>query len=147
MALVRRLQSYEQMKQAAVMIDRLPRVERDFFLVHIDTEHPARSPVWPDVGLSSLVVAMLGLMQREQHQMHHQITREVLSVRERMRFILQRLQQEPMLELTQILKHSEGRMGLVVTFLGLLELAKQSLVVIAQIDAYAAIHIWLNAHE
>jgi segregation and condensation protein A len=144
MELVRRLQAYELFKQAAMLLDTLPRYERDVFQVSVYTDNDQVQKVFPDVELSSVVAAMRDLMQRQQHMTHHQISRELLSVRERMTLVLEHLQHEKLIEFTQLLNQQEGRMGLVVTLLAILELAKQSLVIITQADAYSLIHIQAN---
>lgn len=141
--LVRRLQAYEQFKQAAYLLDELPRLERDVFpvLVHMD---PVVVPkTFPEVDLSSLFNAISALCVRETHFASHSIVfeAEVLSVRERMVDILERLQHTLRLEFTQLFSKQEGRMGVVVSFLAILELAKQSLLVVTQTSAYASIHI------
>lgn len=141
MELVRRLQAYQQCKEAAQAIDQLSRFERDVFQVNVYSENELVKKMLPDVELSSLANAMLALLQRQAHVIHHQITREVLSVRERMSHILHRLQQEQLVEFSQLLLHEEGRIGLVVTLLAMLELAKQSLVLITQTAAFSPIHV------
>ncbi len=146
MELVRRLQAYEQFKQAAFLIDRLPRFERDVFQVQLNTSHDIIKKVFPDIDLSSLVTAMNGLMQQQQRMSHHQISRELLSVRERMTTILGHLQHERLIEFSRLLSKDEGRMGLVVTLLAILELAKQSLVIITQTAAYSPIHLQGGSH-
>ena len=144
MELVRRLQTYELFKQASVLIDSLPRYERDVFQVSVDTSDIMVQKVFPAVALSSVIAAMRELMQRQQHMTHHQISRELLSVRERMTLVLEHLQHEKLIEFTQLLNQHEGRMGLVVTLLAILELAKQSLVIVTQADVYSLIHIQAN---
>lgn len=138
MELVRRLQAYEQFKLAASLIDKLPRFDRDVFQVRVHTVNIAENKKWPDVELTAVMTAMVGLMARQERLTNHQIARELLSVRERMSMILQYLQHEKLMGFTQLLHRHEGRMGLVVTFLAILELAKQSLVTITQTTAYSS---------
>lgn len=145
--LVRKLQAYEQFKNAALQLDTLPRCERDIFRFAIDSELPERVMVHPDVDLSALTAAMQDLMKRQNHLSHHQITREPLSVRERMAIVLERLQQEGMVSFTHLFSQKEGRMGLAVTFLAILELARQSLLLISQASAYAPIYLQAAHHE
>jgi len=147
MELVRRLQAYEQFKLASELMDRLPRFERDVFQVHVRTDGDLLKQLPPDVELTSLVAAIVGLMQRQEHLTHHHITREQLSVRERMMIILQQLQYEKLIEFSRLLRPQEGRMGLVVTLLAILELAKQSLVIITQTVAYSSIHVQSNSSD
>ena len=144
MELVRRLQAYEHFKQMAIGIDNLSRYERDVFPVQVNTNAIALANTAPDVALSALVAVMANLLQRQQRMTRHQITREVLSVRERMTLILHRLQQEKLIEFSALLKVDEGRMGLVVTLLAGLELARQSLVIITQTVAFSPIHLQAN---
>ena len=144
MELVRRLQAYEQFKQAAIFIDQLPRLERDVFRVSLYTDHVILPKAHPDLALSAVVIAMMALIKRQDHVIHHQISRERLSVRERMSMILSCLHHQPLIELSQLLNKTEGRMGLVVTLLAILELAKQSLIKVTQSVAYSLIHIQAN---
>ena len=141
MTLVRRLQAYEQMKQAAELIDALPRLERDNFLIQISPPEIETIKVHPEVVMLDLIEAMKSLLQRVEHLSHHEVAREAMSVRERMSHVLQELQQHKVLEFTQLFTFEEGRMGLVVTLLAILELARQSLIVITQTQAFSPIHL------
>ncbi len=141
MALVRRLQAYEQMKHAAELLDTLPRQERDHFIVELMPNHLETIKVHPDVDLIDLAHAMSSLLEKEQHFTHHQITRETLSVRERMNMILLQLEQHKVLDFTCLYTAAEGRMGLVVSLLAILELARQSLLIITQTQAFTPIHL------
>lgn len=144
MELVRRLQAYEYFKQVALLLDQLPRLERDVYPVQVNLNQLVFSKPLPTVTLSALVAAMEAVLKQQSHQTKHQITREPISVRERMAIILNRLQQETSIEFTQLLNHEEGRMGLVVTLLAALELAKQSLVILTQTIAFSPLHISRN---
>lgn len=141
MTLVRRLQAYEQMKQAALLLDELPRCERDMFRVALVVPQLEQVKVFPDVELQQLPELMRQLIERQGHTVNHQVTRELLSVRERMAMVLERLQQQKMVGLSQLFTPLEGRMGLAVSFLAILELARQSLLIISQADIYLPIHI------
>lgn len=141
MALVRQLQAYEQIKLAAQQLDLLPRQDRDHFLIQIEPEEIAEIRIHPDVDFQELIDAMNGLLQKEEHRAHHQIVNELLSVRERMTSILLLLQEHDILELHQLYTLEEGRMGLVVSFLAILELARQSLLVITQAQAFSPIYL------
>ncbi|MGL5742150.1 MAG: segregation and condensation protein A [Legionella sp.] len=141
MALVRKLQAYEQIKCAAELLDALPRQERDHFLIQITPTALEKIIVHPDVALSYLIDAMRFLLQREEQVTHHQISREALSVRERMSAILLQLEEHKLLEFNQLFSIQEGRMGLVVSLLAILELARQSLIVITQNEAFSSIHL------
>ncbi len=147
--LVKRLQAYELFKQAATLIDLLPRYERDLFQVQLSTEGGLNSveyKVHADVALSELITSMCGLLQRDIQLGHLQIGREPMSVRERMAMVLQRLQADHFTEFSALFTHQEGRMGLVVTLLAVLELSRQSLLLIMQTEPFAPIHIKAASH-
>lgn len=141
MVLVRRLQAYEQMKQAAELLDTLPRQDRDNFVIQIAPNEIEAIKIHPDVELADLINAMKSLLQKEDRLSHHQIARETMSVRERMSMVLLQLQQQKVIEFTQLYTLEEGRMGLVVTLLAILELARQSLLIITQTQAFSPIHL------
>lgn len=144
MALVRRLQVYEQYKQAAIMIDSLTRSERDVFPIHINVASLNIIKPQPDVDLFVLVDSMRSLLVDRGHSVNHAIQRELLSVRDRMVHVLQRIRTENYLEFTHLYYREEGRMGLVVSLLAILELAKQSLLMITQASAYSPIYLKAN---
>jgi segregation and condensation protein A len=141
MILVRRLQAYEQIKQAAECLDNLSRQDRDNFTMQIQPDLIEVIKVYPDVELLDLVEAMKLLLKREEQHSSHQVEREQLSVRERMSTILLRLQDQAVMEFSQLFHASEGRMGIVVSLLAILELAKQALLTITQAHAFSPIHI------
>lgn len=146
LVLVRKLQAYEQFKQAAETLDTLPRVERDIFKVALEAQGITTITRQPDVSLDSLAEAMLDLLEREGHKTHHQIMKEPLSVRERMAIILERLQPGDTVTLTALLRLHEGRMGLAVTLLASLELARQSLLILTQTMPFAPIYLQVAEH-
>jgi len=141
MELVRRLQEYEQFKYAASMLDTLTRCERDVFPVHTHLSNISLIRPHPDVDLKSIVSAMESLLVTQGRQVSHSIQREILSVRVRMGEVLSRLQHEHYLDFSRLYFVQEGRMGLVVSLLAILELAKQSLLVITQTALYAPIYV------
>lgn len=141
MVLVRRLQAYEQIKQAAELLDALPRQERDNFSIQIETPELEVIKIHPEVEMAELLFAMKSLLLREMQVSHHQISRETMSVRERMSAILLQLQEHKLLEFRQLFTLEEGRMGLVVSLLAILELARQSLIIITQQEAFSLIHL------
>jgi len=151
MALVRRLQAYELFKEAAMLVDQLPRYERDVYSVQLLVDTTALTSevikIHPDVELSSLSQLMRGLLQRQVQLGNHQIAREPMSVRDRMNLVLQRLQPDQYTEFTCLFSRQEGRMGLVVTLLAILELSRQSLLIIMQPTMLAPIHVKAVAHE
>jgi segregation and condensation protein A len=147
LALVRKLQLYEQFKEAAANLDDIPRCERDNFRVRLEANDIQTIIHHPDVPLSLVIDAMHDLIKRQGHHIHHQITKEPLSIRERMTMVLARLEQEKSISLTQLLTRAEGRMGLAVTLLAVLELARESLLLIFQTSAYGPIHIQASHYE
>jgi len=141
--LVRRLLEYERMKLAAERLNRLPLCGRDFSLVNVLVERSAAGRL-PEVNAADLRTAWLGLLARAAAHRHHRITREQLSVREHMSHILRRLQEARYIEFTELFNPSQGIALLVVTFLALLELARESLVELTQQAAYAPIYVRLK---
>lgn len=145
MELVRRLQEYEQYKYAAQMMDTLVRCDRDVFPVQINVDNLSLVKPQPEVQLSVLVTAMASLLTECERNVSHPVQRELLSVRDRMSTVLARLQAEHYLGLQDLYRVDEGRMGLIVSLLAILELAKQSLLIIMQTEPYALVYI--RAHE
>lgn len=141
MTLVRRLQAYEQIKQAAELLDTLPRQDRDNFFIQLTCPEMEVIKVHPGVDLLDLIEVMNALLQKEEHRGHHQISREAMSVRDRMNAVLLILESEKVVEFRQLFTLKEGRIGLVVSLLAILELARQSLIVITQQEAFSVIHL------
>lgn len=141
--LVRRLLEYEQMKLGAQRINELPQAGRDFALVQVwlDAEVEQRLP---DVNPEDLRTAWLGLIARARVTKHHRITREQLSVREHMSRILRNLQHRRFVRFEDLFEAGVSAPVLVVTFLAILELARESLVNVTQQGAYSPIYIKLN---
>lgn len=139
--LVRRLQEYERYRQAAEALERLPRVGRDLYLAAIDAGNLPRPKVDPKATLDDLFDAFREVLRRAELYRHHHIMREPLSVRERMTRILERVGAEGFVSFEQLFDLKEGRMGLVVTFLAILELIKESLIVVVQQEPFAPIHV------
>ena len=139
--LVRRLLEYEQFKRAAVDIDDLERLERDILPVEATADLSEIERPMPDVSFEELMKAFRTVLQRAEHLSHHHIQRESLSIRERMGDVLNALSQEPYMYFTSLFKPSEGRHGLVVTFVAILELVKQSMITLVQTDEFSPIHV------
>ena len=139
--LIRRLQEYERYKQVAEEIDELPRLGRDVFQGKVDTSARKVSRVEPEVSMRELMLAFKDVMQRAEMFSHHHIQREPLSVRERMTNILDTLSEDNFTEFTSLFTLEEGRVGVVVAFLAVLELIKESLVEIIQAEAFGPIHV------
>jgi len=140
--LVRRLQEYERYKQAAEDLDALPRVGRDVFLTHAeapDNAHEARA--LPQVSLRELLLAVQQVMKRAEMFSHHHIQREALSVRERMSNILGSINADKFTEFTTLFTVEEGRMGVVVSLLAILELIKGSMLEMVQSEPFAPIYV------
>lgn len=139
--LIQRLQEYETIKLAAEQIEQLPRLERDFFSVSVDLEALTVQRILPDVQLQELILAFQDVLKRAEQLSHHQITKEALSVRERMATILAKLKGEDSLLFPQLFHRKEGRQGAVVAFLAILELCKERLIEISQPEPFAGIRI------
>ena len=139
--LVRRLQEYERFRQAAQDLDGLPRLERDTQLVraHAGERSSVRPP--PAVDLREMLLALRDVLKRAELFTHHNIRREALSVRQRMGEHLERLRGGGFIQFTELFRAEEGRLGVVVSFLALLELAKEMLVEIVQEAPLAPIFI------
>ena len=139
--LIRRLQQYELYKQASEDLDSLPRMEREHFVSKVDAQIDAFESSGPEVSLQELLYALKGVLERSDHFSHHQIEREALSTRERMAFILSALSEESFKPFESFFTIEEGRSGVVVTFLAMMELIKEQLVDLIQVDAFGAIHL------
>jgi len=138
--LVRRLLEYERMKAAALAIDALPLADRDFATVRIWFERVATAQL-PNVAPDDLKAAWAGLIQRARANRHHLVTREQLSVRAEMSRVLKSLADGRYVEFTALFAEHADIAHLVVTFLALLELAREQLIEIAQAEAYAPIYV------
>lgn len=139
--LIRRLQEYERFKKAAADIDALPRMERDTAIAsaHVPDRNIIRLP--PPVDLRELLLALKDVIQRAELFGHHAIQREALSVRNRMSDVLRQLGNGEFHRFENLFDLSEGRRGVVVTFLAILELAKEQLLEISQGEALAPIYV------
>ena len=141
--LVRRLLEYEQMKAAARRLNELPQSGRDFSLVQVLFDQGVTERL-PEVNPEDLRTAWLALLTRAAMNRHHRITREQLSVREHMTRILRRLQEVRYVEFRELFDPALGIAVLVVTFLAVLELARESLIEVSQQAAYAPIYVRLK---
>ncbi|KQX99732.1 rifampin ADP-ribosyl transferase [Rhodanobacter sp. Root480] len=139
--LVRRLQEYERFKRAAEDIEALPRVERDTVVVHAETGERNVIRLPPPLELTELLLALKDVMHRAELFGHHAIKREALSVRQRMGELLSRLDDNSFHRFESLFDPAEGRLGIVVTFLSMLELAKEMLVEIVQEAPLAPIYV------
>ena len=139
--LIRRLQEYECIKAVAEEIDLLPRVERDIFAIEVDISPLSIEQQLPDIQLKDMLLAFQDVLKRVDQLSHHQITKEALSVRERMATILAKLKGENSLLFSQLFIRQEGRHGVVVSFLAILELGKEGLIEIIQPEPFADIRV------
>lgn len=139
--LIRRLQEYERFKQAAENIDQLPRMGRDNYAVLIEPPPLTKLRAEPDVDLKELLLVLGEVLRRADLFESHQIQREKLSTRERMSQVLAVLRSDTFVPFVTLFKVEEGRLGVVVTFLAIMELIKESLVEIVQSEAFAPIHV------
>ena len=139
--LIRRLQEYERFKQAAEEIDSLPRVGRDIALAGAEAPEFQSSRAHPDVSMQELMLALSDVLRRADMFESHQVTRELLSTRERMAEVLDRLRGGQFTPFVTLFNVSEGRLGVVVTFMAVLELVKEQLVELVQTEPFAPIHV------
>jgi len=143
--LIRRLQEYERFKKAAEDIEELPRNERDTFVASAEPPDLNRARPDPDVDMRELLVALSEVLRRADMYEHHQIQREALSTRERMSEVLEALAGRQFVPFVTLFDPKEGRLGVVVTFLAVMELIKESLVEIVQSEPFAPIHVKARA--
>lgn len=139
--LIRRLQEYERFKGAAEDIDELPRQGRDFQLASVVPPEREKKFPDPDVDLRELLIAFAEVLRRAEMFESHQVQRERLSTRERMSRILEVLQPGQFVPFVTLFRLEEGRLGVVVTFLAVMELIKESLVEIVQNEMFGPIHV------
>ena len=141
MDLIRRLQEYERYKQAAENIDSLPRIDRDLHRAGAALPVIDKVKADPVVDLNDVLIALSRVLRRADMFGHHHIHLETLSTREKMSDILANLSNSEFVSLTSLLTKGEGRLGVVVTFLAIMELMKDSLVEIVQTDSFGPIHL------
>ena len=139
--LIRRLQEYEQFKQAAEDLDGLPRLERDVFQAAAEPPELRRSRPQPQVELRELLLAFGEVARRASMNVSHHVQMERLSTRERMVEILARLHTPHFVPFVSLFRVEEGRMGVVVTFLAIMELIKESLIEMVQSEPFGPIHV------
>jgi len=140
--LVRRLLEYEQMKLAAQHLAEQPQYGRDFLRAHVTVEQ-SLVPRFPDVNAVDLQSAWRDILRRAKLVQHHKISREELSVREHMSIVLRHLQGRKFVEFGELFDPSRGQPVLVVTFIAMLELAKETLIELTQAEAFAPIYVRL----
>jgi segregation and condensation protein A len=143
--LVRRLLEYEQIKKAARALDELPQLGRDVVAISVWIERTIVETL-PDVNAQDLAEAWRSLLHRARLSKHHRVSREELSVREHMSTILRGLRERRVLEFAELFQPEQGVSVLVVTFLALLELAREHLIEITQSESFAPIYVKLGGH-
>jgi segregation and condensation protein A len=139
--LVRRLQEYERFKRAAADIDEIPRLERDHWRASAELRDRPTVRAVPQVTLRELLAAFNEVAQRARMFAHHHVQREPLSVRERMSNILAALEEGSFIEFTRLFTPEEGRAGVTVALLAVLELVREGLIEFSQTEAYAPLHV------
>jgi len=139
--LVRRLQEYERFKRAAEDIDALPRLERDVWATSAELKDRQVVRVLPQITLPEMLVAFKEVVARAQMFAHHHIQRERLTIRERMSDILSALESSSFVEFVRLFRPEEGRMGVTVTFVAILELVREGLIDIVQAEPFAPLHV------
>jgi segregation and condensation protein A len=141
MQLIRRLQEYERFKQAAQDVDELPRMDRDIHRAAAALPEIERVTAEPNIDLKEVLIALSSVLKRADNFGHHHVQLETLSTREKMSEILVRISNQKFVPLVSLLIREEGRLGVVVTFLAIMELMKDSLIEIVQSEAFGPIHL------
>jgi segregation and condensation protein A len=139
--LVRRLQEYERFKKAAEDISDLPRLERDVFVASADAPERKITTKMPDVTMKELLLAFHDVLQRAEMFSNLQLQREPLSVRQRMSEILTRIKANEFTGFADLFDPEEGRMGVAVTFIAVLELLRETVIEVVQSEEFAPLHI------
>jgi len=142
--LVRRLQEYERFKRAAESIDRMPRVERDTWVASAELVDRKVVRIPPQVTLQEMLVAFQDVLSRSDMFAHHHVQREPLSVRQRMTDVLSALTANAFVDFVRLFAPEEGRRGVTVTFVAILELLREGLIELVQAEAYAPLHVRLG---
>lgn len=143
--LIRRLQEYERFKSAAEDIDGLSRVGRDIIVPQLDAPQAKVRKLLPDVCIEEVLMSMAEVLRRSDLFESHQVSREALSTRERMSEVLERLRGAGFVPFVELFSADEGKLGVVVTFMAILELVKESLVELVQNEPFAPIHVRARA--
>ncbi len=139
--LIRRLQDYERFKMAAEDIDEMPRMGRDIYQASAESPDKKNEKQYSEVHMQELLMALSDVMKRAEMFESHHIQLEKLSTRERMSQILENIRDKQFVPFATLFKKSEGRLGVVVTFLAIMELIRESLVEIVQNESFGPIHI------
>ncbi len=139
--LIRRLQEYERFKEAAENIDELPREGRDFSIAEVEPPEFEVERPHPKVDMQDIMLALAEVMRRAKMFEHHHVQAEPLSTREKMSYVLERISVERFAPFNALFTPEEGRLGVIVTFLAIMELLKESLIDLVQTEIFGPIHI------
>jgi len=139
--LVRRLQEYERFKRAAESIDRISRLERDTWIASAELSQRKVVRILPQVTLQEMLSAFQDVLARSDMFAHHHVQREPLSVRQRMTEVMAALSSQEFVEFVRLFRAEEGRRGVTVTFVAILELMREGLIEIVQSEPYAPLHV------
>jgi len=139
--LIRRLQEYERFKNAAEDVDEMPRLGRDIHQASAEAPDREQQRPHPEVDMREILTALADVLRRAEMFESHQIELEKLSTRERMTQVLDRIRGQQFVPFVSLFKEAEGRLGVVVTFLAIMELIKESLVEIVQSESFGPIHV------
>jgi len=139
--LIRRLQEYEVFKNAAMNMDKLTRLDRDVFLARAEFSGPNRVILQPTVTLDDIKKALQSVYERSRLSQHHEISKEFISTRERMADILKQINNQSFVTFGSLFDLSEGKLGVVITFLAMMELMKERLVEIVQPNSFGIIYV------
>lgn len=139
--LIRRLREYERFKQIAAELDALPRIDRDIFVAEAAAPEIKIEKAHPEVDLKDLLFVFKEVYERAELNAHHQLRTEVLSIRERMAQVIEKVRADNFTEFKDLFDVSEGRMGVVVTFIAILELIRQAVLELVQTEPFAPIHV------
>jgi len=140
-SLIRRLQEYERFNQAGIEIEKMPRLERELYLVTTEFEDPDPVKIESRASLNDLAVAFRNVMERSELNRHFTINRERLTVREKMTHILDCVQKRNFLRFEDLFDSREGKPGLVVSFMAILELVRDDMLVVIQNEPFKQIHL------
>ncbi len=145
--LIRRLQEYERFKKAAEDLDSMPQEGRDFWPVKVAGPDYTREKPLPQVDLRELLLALQDVIRRADLFESHQVSRETLTLREKMSQVLERLQGREFLPFVSLFTLEEGRLGVVVTFMAILEMVKEGVLSLVQTESFGPIHVKARAQE
>jgi segregation and condensation protein A len=143
--LIRRLQEYERFKKAAQDLDEMPQEGRDFWPVKVAGPEYSREKPQPQVELRELLLALQDVIRRADLFESHQVSKETLTLREKMGQVLERLQGREFLPFVSLFTIEEGRLGVVVTFMAILEMVKEGILDLVQTESFGAIHVKARA--